>query len=123
MKFNLETPEEGYLIQSYNKGQFIVNEQIFTSSLAVGIDQILPDWPPNEMSDLIPAHFEMLLDFDPEIIIFGSGEKQQFPSPDLLTALIKKGIGLETMTTPAACRTYNVLISENRRVVAALFLI
>ncbi|MDH5436918.1 MAG: Mth938-like domain-containing protein [Gammaproteobacteria bacterium] len=123
MKFNLETPEEGYLIQSYNKGQFIVNEQIFTSSLAVGIDQILPDWPPNEMSDLIPAHFEMLLDFDTEIIIFGSGEKQQFPSPDLLTALIKKGIGLETMTTPAACRTYNVLISENRRVVAALFLI
>lgn len=123
MKFNLETPEEGYLIQSYDKGQFIVNEQVFTSSLAVGIDQILPDWPPNAISDLIPAHFEMLLDFDPEIIIFGSGEKQQFPSPDLLAPLIKKGIGLETMTTPAACRTYNVLISESRRVVAALLLI
>lgn len=122
MKFNLETPEDGYLIQSYDKGQIVVNGQIFTSSIVVGTDQIQPDWPPNEVSDLIPAHFETLLEFEPEIIIFGSGEKQQFPSPELLAPLIKKGIGLESMTTAAACRTYNVLVSEYRRVVAALLL-
>ena len=122
MKFNLETPENGYLIQSYDRGKIVVNEQIFTSSIVVGTNQIQPNWPPNTLSEVTSAHFESLLEFDPEIIIFGSGEKQQFPSPELLAPLIKKGIGLESMTTAAACRTYNVLVSEYRRVVAALLL-
>ena len=122
MKFQLEKPEEGYLIQSHDKGQIMVNEQVFTSSIVIGTDQILPDWPPNKISDLTSAHFELLLELNPEIVIFGSGEKQHFPSPELLAPLIRKGIGLESMTTAAACRTYNVLVSEYRRVVVALLL-
>ncbi|MDH5190381.1 MAG: Mth938-like domain-containing protein [Gammaproteobacteria bacterium] len=122
MIFHLENPEKGNLIKSYEKGQIMVNEQTFTTSIVVGTDRILSDWPPNKVSDLTPDHFETLLEFKPEIIIFGSGEKQQFPSPELMAPLIKKGIGLESMNTAAACRTYNVLVSEYRRVVAALLL-
>ena len=73
MKFNLETPENGYLIQSYDRGKIVVNEQIFTSSIVVGTNQIQPNWPPNTLSEVTSAHFESLLEFDPEIIIFGSG--------------------------------------------------
>ena len=69
-----------------------------------------------------PQHFEQVLALAPELVIFGSGERLQFVSPGLYRCLIEAGIGVETMDTGAACRTYNVLASEGRSVVAALLL-
>ena len=68
------------------------------------------------------AHFEAILALQPELVIFGSGARLKFVSPALLRALIDRRIGVETMDTPAACRTYNVLVSEGRSAVAALLL-
>ena len=123
MKFQLENPDDGYVIESYGKGQIVVNEHIFTSSLVIGPEKNLREWAPKGIPDLVVEHFEGLLEHDPEIIIFGSGEKQHFPAPDLLRPLIRRGVALEAMNTAAACRTYNILVSENRRVIAALLLI
>jgi len=70
----------------------------------------------------LPSHFDRVAELDADLVIFGSGERLRFPNPALLQALYAKRIGVETMDTHAACRTYNFLASEGRRVVAALLL-
>ena len=80
------------------------------------------DWPCRSFAELTPEHFAQLAALDAEIVIFGSGLRNRFPPPAWLKPLIAKRIGLETMDTAAACRTYNVLASEGRHVVAALLL-
>ena len=79
-------------------------------------------WAPATFDDLTQAHFDGLLQDKPELVIFGSGARLRFPSASLLRGLIARNIGLESMDTAAACRTYNVLASEGRTVVAALLL-
>ena len=80
------------------------------------------DGIPAKADALTAAHFEALLACDPEVVIYGSGARLRFVSPALLRSLMERRIGLETMDTAAACRTYTVLASEGRRVVAALVL-
>ncbi len=79
-------------------------------------------WPCTRFEDLGPQHFSQLADMDTELVIFGSGARLRFPRPEWLRALIAKRIGIETMDTPAACRTYNILAQEGRDVVVALLL-
>jgi uncharacterized protein len=79
-------------------------------------------WAPRRVDELLPAHFEQALTLQPELVIFGSGQRLRFVSAALLRCLIERRIGVETMDTPAACRTYNVLASEGRSVIAALLL-
>ena len=79
-------------------------------------------WPLDALAALTANHFEQVLALKPELVIFGSGHRLQFVSPALYRALIEARIGIETMDTAAACRTYNVLASEGRSVVAALLL-
>ena len=77
-------------------------------------------WPLEDLAGLAPGHFEQVLALAPELVIFGSGERLRFVAPGLYRCLIEARIGVETMDTAAACRTYNVLASEGRSVVAAL---
>ena len=79
-------------------------------------------WEPAVPDELRGEHFERILAFEPEIVIFGSGARLQFVAPTLLRALIDSRIGVETMDTAAACRTYNVLAAEKRKVLAALLI-
>ena len=80
------------------------------------------DWLCSRFEDLTAAHFERLAETRPELVIFGSGTRLRFPPPAFLRSLMARRIGLETMDTPAACRTYNILAGEGRNVVAALLL-
>jgi len=85
----------------------------------------LIDWPCSRLEDLNAAHFSMLASVmpeAPELVIFGSGSRLRFVPPSLLSGLMGQRIGVETMDTAAACRTYNILASEGRRVVAALLM-
>ena len=82
---------------------------------------VLP-WGAERFEALQPAHFERIVALGAEVVIFGSGARLRFAPPALLRALIERGIGVEAMDTGAACRTYNVLVSERRAVVAALLL-
>jgi len=79
-------------------------------------------WSAASFDALSAADFDALLADNPEVVIFGSGERLRFPRPALLRGLIERRIGVESMDTAAACRTYNVLVSEGRTVVAALLL-
>ena len=79
-------------------------------------------WPCTRFEDLTPDHFAQLATLEAELIIFGSGVRNRFPPPAWLQPLMARRMGLETMDTPAACRTYNILASEGRNVVAALVL-
>ena len=79
------------------------------------------DWEPESIHHLAGRHVAALLSHGPEVVIVGTGEVQVFPDVQLFVALMDAGIGYEVMDTAAACRTYNVLYAEGRRVLAALF--
>jgi uncharacterized protein len=79
-------------------------------------------WPVASFDQLSAEHFAMLVDSAPEVVVFGSGEKLRFPHPRLTAALTAKRIGVETMDFKAACRTYNILMAEGRKVAAALLI-
>jgi uncharacterized protein len=94
----------------------------YSSPIVVPWVGAVQQWPVAGFDALQASHFEQLLALQPELVIFGSGERIRFVHPALLAALMNAGIGVETMDTPAACRTYNVLVSESRSVVAALLI-
>jgi uncharacterized protein len=96
--------------------------QKFSESFIVGSKGELQTWGVARFEDLTPEHFATLAAMKPELVVFGSGKKLRFAKPALQRALYEAGIGIETMDTPAACRTYNILAQEGRHVVAGLLL-
>jgi uncharacterized protein len=109
-----------YAIQSYGPEGVVVNGQLQTMPLILCAVQGPKTWSANSYEDLTQANFDELLAFQPELVIFGSGNRIKFPAPRLLQGLIHKGIGVDTMDNGAACRTFNVLAGEGRRVLMAL---
>ena len=109
-------------INAHGPGWIAVNGQKWTVSTVVGSQGELYGWECEQWALLTPAHFDRLAESRPELVIFGSGTRLRFVSPALLRGLIERGIGIETMDTPAACRTYNILAGEGRRVLAALLI-
>lgn len=112
----------GLAIRSYQAGCIIETDAgSYSSSLIITPKQVMP-WRPMKLSDLTAADLYTLLDFTPKIILLGTGQSLQFPPIELWRDVIEKNIGYEIMDTAAACRTYNVLMSENRAVVAGLLI-
>lgn len=123
MKFQPDTPEGVNLITRQEPGRIWVGTQALTHSVLVPWVGAVLAWDAPDFGALNAAHFERILALQPEVVIFGSGPRLLFPPPLLLRALIDRRIGVETMDTAAACRTYNVLVSERRSVVAALLVL
>ena len=109
-------------INAYGTGWIEVNGDRFSSSLIVSsLAGSSPQvWEVRRFEDLQATDFEVLTTTGAELVLFGSGARLRFPKPAWLGILISKGIGMETMDTGAACRTYNILASEGRKVVVAL---
>jgi uncharacterized protein len=107
-------------IARHDRGGVWVGTQAHAGSVVVPWSGAVRAWPPRRFDELTQDHFDSLLSDNPELVIFGSGERLRFPKPALLRSLIERHIGCETMDTAAACRTYNVLVSEGRNVVVAL---
>ena len=107
------------LITGYGAGHVMINQQRHDGSLVVSPDATAP-WAPPDFESLAEEHFTALLAHQPEIVVLGTGARLRFPHPRLSAALMAAGVGLEVMDTGAACRTYNILLGEGRRVVAAL---
>ena len=122
MKFQPETLTGVNTVSRQEPGRVWVGSQGFEASLLLPWTGPVLAWPVAAFEELTAAHFQQVLGLRPEIVIFGSGLRLRFPAPALLRSLIEQGIGVETMDTAAACRTYNVLVSESRSVVAALLL-
>ena len=104
----------------YGAGYVEINRARHTQSLVVGGERIVADWPARSIESLSADHMAAIVELAPEIVLIGTGEALRFPEPQLLAPLYKAGIGVEVMDTPAACRTYNILLGEGRNVVAAL---
>jgi len=85
-------------------------------------DRIIENWQAQTFEQLAAEHFELLLPFQPEIVLLGTGITLRFPCPSITKKLISLKIGVEVMDTSAACRTYNILMAEGRNVVAALLI-
>lgn len=109
-------------VNAYGPGWISVGKQKITHSVVLGSRGERLEWDCNKFEDLQPSHFAQVAELNPELVIFGSGQRLRFPSPGWLEPLIEKQIGLETMDTPAACRTFNVLAGEGRHVIAALLI-
>ncbi len=109
-------------ISGYGPGWIGIGGERITSSVIIGSGGVRLSWACRSFDELGVAHFEPLAEMGAELIIFGSGKRIRFPKPDWIQPLIDKQIGIETMDTQAACRTYNVLAAEGRHVVAALLL-
>jgi len=110
-------------ITAYGEDWIAVNGQRHDNSVVISSSGRIVSWNCQRLEDLTPDHFAVLLEGEdppPELVIFGSGTRLRFVHPSLLVGLSGRRIGVETMDTRAACRTYNILASEGRRVVAAL---
>jgi uncharacterized protein len=122
MKFSEDGGADIHHIDAYAPGRIVVDGRAYRVGLAISPSRILEAWGPVEPSDLAAQHIAALLDLDPEMIIVGTGARQVFPHPTILAAAYGRGVGVEIMDTGAACRTYNILAGEGRRVAAGLLL-
>jgi uncharacterized protein len=121
MKFQPDR-SDAQTISGYGPGWIGVNGDKIHHSLLIGSGGLLQAWPCERFEDLTAEHFAELAQLDTELIILGSGTRNRFPPPQWLAPLFARRLGLEAMDTAAACRTYNILASEGRNVVAALIL-
>ena len=104
----------------YGEDYVSVNGERHSDNLIVLPDRLIPGWTQASFESLSLADFEQLAALDTEIILLGTGKQLRFPRPQLLRPLIQAQRGLEVMDIHAACRTYNILLSEGRHVAAAL---
>ena len=122
MKFAQDSQYEGYVITAYDKNSISINGKTFSKSLIVTTRQLQKSWDIAAIESLQANHINQILSFNPELIIIGTGNSLVFPSVETYSSIIKQGIGVDFMDTGAACRTYNILMTEGRDVVAALIL-
>lgn len=121
MRFSQEKID-GNSINAYASGRLTVNGEAITTSVVITPKHIIHDWLPAVFEEMQASHLERFAQLDPEIILIGTGDTLRFPPAAWTAAYLARGIGVEVMDTAAACRTYNVLLSEDRRVVAALLI-
>ncbi len=116
-----ERPGGILLIRSYREGTAQVGEKLWSESFIISPESIEP-WAVADEAELDYEYVQPLLNRQLEIVILGTGHRYRPPTPQLMVSLSRQGIGIETMNSAAACRTYNILASEGRRVVAGLVL-
>lgn len=112
MQITLDADSRVNLIRSYTPGELRIGEQVFHDSLIVTADRLIERWDPQDL--------EAVFALKPDVVLLGSGEVQEFPAPATRIAFAQRRIALEAMTLGAACRTFNILVQEGRRVAAAL---
>lgn len=125
MKLHLDKSNPLHGIHSCTRNQMgfeiKIGDEYFTSSLILTSNELI-DWNVTQATLLRTEDFQKLAKLKADVVILGTGSKQEFPDPKTYLPLIEAGIGLEVMDTPAACRTYNILFSDDRNIVAALIL-
>jgi uncharacterized protein len=122
MKFQPDTLDGVNVISRHERGRVWVGSAPFDHNVLVPSTGAVLPWDCSAFDALTLEDFERIAALAPEVVLFGSGARLRFASPALLRPLFERGIGVETMDTGAACRTYNVLVGERRQVLAALLL-
>jgi uncharacterized protein len=109
-----------HLIRAYERGRIRIGDRWLAGNVIVAPDRLIEEWRVASLADLSIEDLEPALALQPQIVLLGTGADVVLPDVDLMAALAARAIGLEIMSTPAACRTFNVLVHERRRVAAAL---
>jgi uncharacterized protein len=118
VKLHLDNAHGEYRISGYRPGAIVVNDTVYEGSLLVRVDEAPQTWQAGQQLD--GEAIEVLRATEPEVLLLGTGSRQHFPAPASLQALYAANIGFEVMDTRAACRTFNILAAEGRRVIAVL---
>lgn len=119
-QLTLEKPGDHYFVRSVSAAGIRIGKNVYPGGLLLSADQLQENWGPDTLDGLSDDDLAEILALEPEVILLGTGARQQFLHPSRLAPCHRAGIGIEQMTTEAACRTFNVLVSEGRQVVAAL---
>lgn len=124
MKISRESPgdEIRYAIRGYGDEGIKVNDEVHATSLIIAPTHLDPDWSPRDIRAWEPSDLDPLLALEPEILLLGTGRRIHMLGTSFQAHALRQGVGIEVMDTEAACRTYNVLASEERRVVAGLII-
>lgn len=122
MKLHLSQVAGSNAFTAYGEGYVTVNAARYERSLLVLPDRVVADWGPDRFDALAPEHLAALVDIAPEVVLLGTGARLRFPRAEITRALVAARIGLEVMDVQAACRTFNILAAEGRKVAAALVL-
>ena len=120
MKLQSDPHSGANAITGYGDGYVEINHTPYAHAVLLSSDGAVSEWPVLTFDDLQSSHFAQMVDLKPELILIGTGSRQRFPKPELLKTLIQAKIGFEIMDSQAACRTYNILVGEGRKVVLAL---
>lgn len=122
MKFTLESNPNLNFVRAYSSEELKIGEHSIRSSCIVMADTLITHWPPATLDELQVNHLEPLFELRPELVLLGTGARQRFATTEIRAAFTAQRIGLESMDLGAACRTFNILVQEDRRVAAAFFL-
>ena len=120
MDLTLEKPGDHLFIRSVSGAGIQVADVHYSGPIILSATRIVEEWTASEAIDLAECDLEKILDLDPEIVLLGTGASQVFLPPERMMYFYSRNVGVEVMNTEAACRTFNVLVSESRKVVAAL---
>ncbi len=111
-----------YRISGYSSDEIIVNDTAYRQSLILSPHSLHHPWPIAGIEDLDQSSLQIILDMSPKVVLLGTGQQQQFPKASIMVLFGQRGIGLEVMNNGALCRTFNILVAEDRDVVAAIIL-
>lgn len=134
MQFNLDLDSASYSIRAYRPGEITLTlpqrqagseggpleTETIAGSLILSPAQLIRDWAPRHIHELLAEHLEAIAELQPEVVLLGTGEHLDFPATEVLAVLHNRQVGVEIMDTAAACRTYNILMAEGRKVAAGL---
>lgn len=121
MKFSRD-PIATNAVRNIEPGAITIGDKTYTGNIGLLSDTIIVDWPDRPLAELTEDYLSPILEKEPEMVILGTGWQHTFAPRELVFALARRGIGLEVMDTPAACRTFDVLLSEDRLPAAILYL-
>jgi len=121
MKLTLDARTDRNLIRGYAAGEVRIGERVLRGNCIVAADALVADWGAVAVGELSLEDLTPIFELEPELVLLGTGARQWFPPLSIRSAFTVRGVALEPMDLGAACRTYNVLVQEERRVVAALF--
>ena len=121
MKFHLQAPAAN-VVTGTGPGWVRVGAKEYRGNIVLLPDAVVEDWAPDGFDALGESDYASLLSYGPEIVLLGTGTAQRFPHPRLVHSLAAARVGLDVMDTRAACRTFNILVAEDRRVAAALII-
>jgi uncharacterized protein len=120
LKLHADQPDALNTVTAYGDDYIEINRVRYPHSILLMPEGPVQQWDVNRFEDLNAEHFSRLLADAPEVVIFGSGNRLRFPHPRLTAELVRRRIGVDTMDLKAACRTYNILMAEGRKVAALL---